>query len=295
MNEILLDATELGRTDQGRVRLADFHLRLRRGEVVGLLGLNGAGKSTALSLLSGALAPSRGRVEVLGLNLHTRPSARRHVGLLPERAPLYPQLTVMENLDFAGRLRGLKGKDLNRSRERVVEQLALGEFRHRLGGRLSRGMAQRVAIAQALIHAPDILILDEPTAGLDPAQAQALRDHLRQTTDGRATLLASHILEDMEQLCHRVLILSEGRIRTEQTLDDNNNLRVRLGNPPETGTDFLTALPGIRAAEDQGDGWYRLYIDTSPEALAPQLAVWELQALIPGRFGLSASLVEALA
>ena len=294
MTAPLLQATGLERTDQGSARLADFNLRLERGEVVGLLGVNGAGKSTALALLSGALAPSRGRVEVLGRNLHASPSVRHHIGLLPERAPLYPQLTVEENLDFAGRLRGLRGKALSQARNKMVEQLDLGGFQRRLCSRLSRGMAQRAAIAQALIHSPDILILDEPTAGLDPAQAQELRNLIRRVSPDCAVLLASHILEDMEQLCSRVVVLSRGRKVAEQSLKDGSSLRVRLGRPPEPGSGFLTALPGVTAATEQGDGWYLLRVQTPPESLAPHMAAWELQALLPTRYSLQSLLAEAL-
>ena len=295
MTAPLLQATGLERTDQGKTRLADFHLRLERGEVVGLLGVNGAGKSTALALLSGALAPSRGRVEVLGRNLHASPSARHHIGLLPERAPLYPQLTVKENLDFAGRLRGLRGKALSQALNKVVEQLGLGDLQRRLCSRLSRGMAQRVAIAQALIHAPDILILDEPTAGLDPAQAQELRDLIRRISPGCAVLLASHILEDMEQLCSRVVVLNRGRKVAEQSLQDGNSLRIRLGRPPEPGTGFLTALSGVTQAIEQGDGWYLLQIQAPPESLVPHMVSWELQALLPARYSLQSLLAETQA
>ncbi len=295
MDTPLLEASRLSRSDQGSTRLADFDLHLERGEIVGLLGVNGAGKSTALSLLSGSLAPSRGKVRILGKNLHASPAMRRHIGLLPEKAPLYPQLTVEENLDFAGRLRGLRGKALSQGRNKMMKQLDLGNFQRRLCNRLSRGMAQRTAIAQALIHDPDILILDEPTAGLDPAQAQELRDFLGQIAPTRAILLASHILEDMEQLCSRVLVLSKGRKVAEQSLKDGNSLRIRLGRPPGPGTGFLTALSGVIEATDQGDGWYLLRIQVPPESLVPQMVSWELQALLPARYSLQSLLAEALA
>ncbi|BAO45224.1 ABC transporter ATP-binding protein [Thiolapillus brandeum] len=292
MSTPLLKASGLGRTDQGRIRLVDFNLCLERGEIVGLLGVNGAGKSTALALLSGSLAPSRGEVQVLGKNLHGSPRARRHIGLLPERAPLYPQLSVQENLDFAGRLRGLRGKALSQARKKVVRQLDLGSFQHRLCSRLSRGMAQRTAIAQALIHEPEILILDEPTAGLDPSQAQELRDLIGQVAPARATLLASHILEDMEQLCGRVKVLNQGRQVARQHLDDTHSIRVHLSRPPAQGTDFLLQLPGISQAQHQGDGWYQLALTQPVETLAPQLAPWGLLALIPARYSLQSLLTE---
>jgi ABC-2 type transport system ATP-binding protein len=292
MDTPLLKATGLGRTDQGKTRLADFNLCLMPGEIVGLLGVNGAGKSTALALLSGSLAPSQGEVQVLGENLHGSTTIRRHIGLLPERAPLYPQLSVSENLDFAGRLRGLKGRGLARAREKVIRKLELDSFQHRLCSRLSRGMAQRTAIAQALIHEPGILILDEPTAGLDPAQAQELRDLILDMASGRATLLASHILEDMEQLCQRVTVLNQGRQVAGQNLDSERIIRIRLNQPPEPGTAFLSRLPGVHQALDQGNGWYQMELTEPVENLTPRLVDWGLLALIPGRYNLQALLTE---
>ncbi len=292
MDTPLLEATALERTDQGQTRLTDFNLRLKAAQIVGLLGVNGAGKSTALALLSGALAPSHGEVRVLGENLHASAKARRHIGLLPERVPLYPQLSVTENLDFAGRLRGLRGPALARARNRVVRQLELGTFQHRLCSRLSRGMAQRAAIAQALIHEPAILILDEPTAGLDPAQAQELRELILHMAAGRAILLASHILDDIEQLCRRVIILNQGRQVAEQDLDSVRSMRLQLSKPPQQDADFLSELPGIAQARAQGNGWYRIEFTGTIEDLSPRLTDWGLQALIPARYDLQALLTE---
>ncbi|WP_457667102.1 ABC transporter ATP-binding protein [Thiolapillus sp.] len=295
MENLLLKADNLGRKDQGKTRLTGFYLNLHQGEVAGLLGVNGAGKSTTLALLSGALAPSCGKVQVLGQDLHRHPGAKRHIGLLPETPPLYGSLTVDENLDFAARLRGLRGAELIRARNTVKQRLQLQALGKRLCNRLSKGMAQRVAIAQALIHAPEILILDEPTAGLDPAQAQSLRDLIRELGAECAILLASHILADMEQLCRRVIILNEGRQVAEQMLDDSKLVRIQLGSPPEDITE-LESIDGVETVQSQDDGWYQLALNGPADVLSERLtaAGWQLQALIPAQYNLQSLLADAI-
>ncbi len=282
--DILLQGEELGRRDGPVARLRGLDLELRAGEVTALLGVNGAGKSTALALLSGALRPTRGRVRVLGLDLHRQPrQARRHLGLLPERPPLYPELTVDENLDFAARLRGLDRRQARQARRRVKRQLDLTTFGRRLAGRLSRGMAQRVGIAQALVHEPEVVILDEPTAGLDPAQARELRQLIAGLGDGRAVLMATHLLQDVEQLCQQVIILREGRPVTRERLGEGKGARIHLQRPPAPGE--LQKLPGITRVTEQHDGWFELALEAPPETVARELALrdWGLTDFIQHR------------
>ncbi|HHH13577.1 MAG TPA: ABC transporter ATP-binding protein [Thiolapillus brandeum] len=269
--DILLQAKGLERRDGPRVRLRGLDLELRRGEVMGLLGVNGAGKSTALALLGGALRPTRGEVRILNHDLHRDPlRARRLLGLLPERPPLYPGLTLDENLDFAARLRGLSRREARKARERVKRQLDLVPFGRRLAGRLSRGMAQRAGIAQALVHTPRVLILDEPTAGLDPAQARDLRALVDELREDRAVLLATHLLQDVEQLCRRVTLLREGRVVLQERLDELPRARVRLLHPPST--EALLRLPGVTGARATGEGWFELTLEDAPADLAERIA-----------------------
>lgn len=284
--DILLQARDLERRDGGLIRVRDLDLVLRQGEIMGLLGINGAGKSTTLALLSGALRPTRGRVEVLGFDLHRRPrEAKRHLGLLPESPPLYPNLTVDENLDFAARLRGLAGRAVPQAREQVKRQLELGGFGRRLCSRLSKGMAQRVGIAQSIIHQPEVLILDEPTAGLDPAQARELRQLVMALRGSCAVLLATHILRDVEVLCDRVSILREGRLVTHESLQ-HQHVRVHLQRPP--GAARLAGLTGVRAVHPAADGWFDLELEEVDTELARRIALhdWGLDAFIPGRHDL---------
>lgn len=294
MENLLLHADNLGRKDQGKTRLTGFHLDLHPGEVVGLLGVNGAGKSTTLALLSGALAPSSGRVQVLG-RICTGIPKPSGISACCLKSPLYGSLSVDENLDFAACLRGMKGAELTSARNAVKQRLDLRSLGRRLCSRLSKGMAQRVAIAQALIHGPEILILDEPTAGLDPAQAQSLRDLIRQLGESCGILLASHILADMEQLCQRVIILNEGRQVAEQQLAGSNLVRIQLGSPPQDTTE-LEQLDGVATVQPQGDGWYQLALNSPVAVLSERLTAhgWQLLALIPARYNLQSLLADAI-
>jgi ABC-2 type transport system ATP-binding protein len=293
-SDILLQARELGRREGPQIRVAKINLELTRGQALGLLGVNGAGKSTTLSLLSGVLRPTSGRVAVLGLDLQRQPrQAKRHLGLVPERPPLYPNLTVDENLDFAARLHGLARGAVAAARQRVKAQLGLEAFGRRLASRLSRGMAQRVAIGQALLHRPEVLILDEPTAGLDPEQAGSLRQLLAELRPHCALVLASHILLDVERLCDQVLVLRSGRVVAQETLGDDEGARIRLLRPPTAAA--LAALPGVKAVHPGEAGWFLLELEHPPAYLARQIALrdWGLAAFVPVTHDLEALLLAS--
>lgn len=292
--DILLQARDLGRGEGSRLRVAGVSLELARGQALGLLGVNGAGKSTTLALLAGVLRPTAGQVKVAGLDLQRQPRlAKRHLGLVPERPPLYPNLTVDENLDFAARLHGLGGRALAAARKRVKRQLELEHFGRRLAGRLSKGMGQRVAIAQALLHDPQVLILDEPTAGLDPAQARALRELLAELRPRRALVLASHILLDVERLCDEVLVLRAGRVVTQAPVRGSEGARVRLLQPPAPAA--LEELPGVKAARPGEEGWFLLELEGAPADLAQRIAArgWGLAAFVPAGRDLEALLLAS--
>ncbi len=280
---ILLEARGLARRDGGLVRLHPTDLVLRKGEVTALLGVNGAGKSTLLALLAGALRPGAGRVRVLGHDLHRdRRRARRQVGYLPQRPPLYPDLTLDENLEFAARLRGLSPGEARPARERIKKRLELDGLGRRLAGRLSGGMARRAALAQALVHRPRVLLLDEPTAALDPPRAQALRDLLGELAEECAILFSTHLLADLRPPCRRVLVMRRGAVVDEHLLDGRPRARIRLLRPPPTAA--LAALPGVLEATPLGEGWFELQLEAEQPALAERLAGrgWELDRVLGG-------------
>ncbi len=186
--------------------------------MLGLLGVNGAGKSTTLRMIAGVLAPSAGVVRVDGQDLQEHPElARRSIGYLPETAPLHSELTVAEFLSFCARLHGLaRGSDA--AVARAIERCGLGDVRHRLIGALSKGFRQRVGLAQAILHEPDLIVLDEPASGLDPVQALRLRELVRGLGADHAVVLSTHVLPDVLACCDRVAILHEGELRHEGRL-----------------------------------------------------------------------------
>ena len=200
----------------------DVSFDMQPGEVMGLLGPNGSGKSTILRILTGYLQPTSGRAQVCGFDVVTQSlQARRCVGYVPEDAPLYAHMRVHEFLTFMGRLRGLEGAACARAIDDVVERLSFGRYRHQLIGKLSRGYRQRVAIAQALLGRPKLLILDEPTNGLDPRQIIEVRELIVALASDLAVLVTSHILVEIERVAHRVAILLDGRLLAVQALADS--------------------------------------------------------------------------
>lgn len=210
----LLVAHSLTRRYGQRIALDDVSLSLARGEVLGLLGVNGAGKSTLLSLLSGVQRPDAGRVEIEGQRLDQDPGlARRRIGWLSEDNPLLGDLTVDETLDLAAQLRGLVAAERRSAVARCIERFELGAFRRRLVGLLSRGQRQRVGLAQALVHGPAILLLDEPSAGLDPVQAAEFRRQVAIARSDAAVVLSTHLLAEVSAVATRVAILHAGRLR----------------------------------------------------------------------------------
>lgn len=281
----LLRAEHLSCRDGNHLRVDSLHFSIAAGETIGLLGTNGAGKSTALALLAGALAPTAGRVMCLEQDLHRASrKLRRNIGLLPELPPLHPDLTVDENLGFAARMHGIARRAVATACGRVLEQCQLNPLQRRLARRLSRGEAQRVGIAMALVHDPRVLLLDEPTAGLDPLQAQELHSLLLNLRGTRAVLLSTHLLPDVEALCTRAVLLHEGAQAADLNLRDRSPIaaRVRLRNVPSAKS--LTDLPGVRGYAQRADGWWQLELSDDTPAELPEIIAaraWGLEAYIP--------------
>ncbi|MCW5746435.1 MAG: ABC transporter ATP-binding protein [Alphaproteobacteria bacterium] len=205
--------------------LSDVSLDIARGEVFGLLGPNGSGKTTFIRMLAGYLAPTRGQLLVCGLDVvRDALPARRRLGYVPEAAPLYGHMRVGEFLEFMGRLRGLAAADLGAAVERVVARLALGDVLRKSTRALSRGYRQRVAIAQALIHDPEIVVLDEPTNGLDPRQIIEVRELVRSLAGHHTVVMSSHILTEVGKTADRVAILLGGRLLGVRAVADTPDL-----------------------------------------------------------------------
>ena len=218
----LLQLYHVSRRLSGREVLHDISFSLQRADVLGLLGVNGAGKSTTLAIVAGVLQPDAGTVRVDDRVVNDDLSTiRARIGWVPESVSLWPELTVSESLDACGRLRGLPNPARKTACERELARLELENVAHRLCGQLSLGQKRRVGLAQALLHEPDLLVLDEPGNGLDPVQTAQLRDLIGKLSPKRGIILSSHELAEVEATCNRVVILHEGRVRHDAPLDAN--------------------------------------------------------------------------
>jgi len=203
------------------VAIKDISFSIPRGQVVAFLGPNGAGKTTAMKILSGFLAPSAGTASIAGLDIgQNRLEAASRLGYLPENGPLYENMTPLELLRFFGEARGLADNRLQRRVDKVVGQCALESVLEKPIGKLSRGYRQRVGLAQALLHDPDVLIMDEPTAGLDPNQIRDFRENIIELGKSKTILLSTHILQEVKPVAERVLFIHEGRLVFDGTPDE---------------------------------------------------------------------------
>lgn len=225
----MIEVTDLTKRYAGRTAVAGISFAVGRGEIVGLLGPNGAGKSTTMRILSCFLPATSGTVRVAGYDVfHDSEEVRRRIGFMPENNPLYPEMRVREYLKFRARLKGL---GWSRSRERVdtvMEQCGLTEVRRRIIGQLSKGYRQRVGLADALVHEPELIILDEPTIGLDPNQIRSVRQLIKSLAGKHTILISTHILPEAEMMCSRMLIMFEGKILAADTPE--NLQRVMAGS-----------------------------------------------------------------
>ena len=277
--EILVDVENLTRRFPRCEALGGVSFHIRRGEIAGFLGPNGSGKTTTLRVLACALAPTSGRVEVAGFDVTTHSlDVRRRIGYLPETVPLYPEMRVDEYLTFRGHIKGLGGPRLSARLREVTEQCGLGDSSKRILGNLSRGFRQRVGLADCLLNKPEVLLLDEPLAGLDPAQVQATRELLRDMGKNRAVLFSTHVLAEVESLCQRALILNAGRLAASDSPARLVQAAARLVAewfaPLDMLADSLQALCGsvdIRM-DPLPDGWTSVSIPMGGANLDAQIS-----------------------
>ena len=250
----------------------DFEVQ--KGEIVGFLGPNGAGKSTTMRMLSGFLPPTSGKAEVAGFDVFADSlQAREHIGYMPENVPLYTDMRVNEFLRYRAALKGVPGRRLRERVGDVLELCGLKDVERKLIGNLSKGYRQRVGLADAMSHEPDLLILDEPTIGLDPNQIRLVRDLIHNLRRHHTILLSTHILPEVEMLCSRVIIINKGRI---EALDTPQNLRAHLGQAghilfeaivPDTSAaaSALRALESVQSVSHRTDGeWTVFTIHAAP-------------------------------
>ena len=241
-----------------------FHVE--QGEIVGLLGPNGAGKTTAMKILTCFMPPTSGTARVAGHDIFEDPLAvKRSVGYLPEEPPLYSELTVDEYLSYTGRLKGLGRGELKAAKARAMERCGVDHVAGRLIGNLSKGYRQRVGLAQALLHNPPVLILDEPTVGLDPAQIIEIRSLIKDLAQEHTVILSTHILPEVTATCQRIIIINDGRIVAVDTYENlsqqvgtSRRIVLRVRRPSRELADKLLALDGVLDVEADGDGAYRI-------------------------------------
>ncbi len=280
----------------------DVSFEICKGEVLGFLGPNGAGKSTTMQIISGNLAPSAGRVLINGVDVLDEPKkAKAHLGYLPEQPPVYRELTVDEYLKYCTHLHRIAAKQRQTSINKAKERCGLGAVGHRLIGNLSKGFQQRVGIAQAIIHSPAVVILDEPTVGLDPIQIREIRSLIRELGGEHSVILSTHILPEVQAVCDRVQIINKGKLVMADTIAglqlrmQASSLTIGLRNPPAIAA--LQALENIKNVEDLSEGRFRLHYlpNHNPAEQLADLAVrsgWGLRELIPERMSLEEIFVD---
>lgn len=298
---------------------------LPKGQIAGLLGPNGAGKSTTIRMVTGFLTPDAGSIAIAGCDIASQPAlAKSQIGYLPESAPIYPEMSVRGYLKHRAKLYRVEGRKISASIDRVMAQTRITDVARRRVGHLSKGYRQRVGLAAALVHDPQVLILDEPTNGLDPTQIREARSLIRELSEQRTTLLCSHILPEVERTCDRVIIMAGGRIRADGTpseLIDNAQRSTRyiveIRTNPSAGIEHalrtLAAVPGVALTRpapnqplDAGRGWSLVEVEAAPgepdlrESIAAAaddqgLFIRELRTLAPTLESLFVQLVDTAA
>jgi ABC-2 type transport system ATP-binding protein len=259
-NNAMIEVSNLTKHYAGNTAVADISFKVARGEIVGLLGPNGAGKSTTMRILAGFLSATSGTVRVAGFDVFRESGeVRRRIGYMPENNPLYPEMRVREYLKFRSRLKGLGWKSSRRRVDTVMEQCGLTDVRRRIVGQLSKGYRQRVGLADALVHEPELIILDEPTLGLDPHQIRAVRQLIKSLAGKHTVLVSTHILPEAEMTCHRMLIMYEGKILAADTPE---NLQKLMAGGGQIITEIAAPADELREVWSQMPGVERF--DVSP-------------------------------
>lgn len=261
----MIEVDQLTKVYGATAAIDALSFQIEKGEIVGFLGPNGAGKTTTMRILAGALSATSGRALIGGIDVFDQPKqVKQMVGYLPERPPLYTDMTVRDFLRFCARVKG--AADPKPTVERIIERVGLGPVAHRLIEHLSKGYRQRVGIAQALVHDPRVLILDEPASGLDPAQRVEIRQLVRELAAGETTvILSTHVLPEVEAICDRVIIIDKGVIKLTGEVGNLDTgaqaVSLVVARPDEALEAALAALDGVTAVKQTGKG--RLHVSVT--------------------------------
>ncbi|MBM3945234.1 MAG: ATP-binding cassette domain-containing protein [SAR202 cluster bacterium] len=249
--ELAIDVQHASKLFNERVAVDDVTFQIRKGEVVGFLGPNGSGKTTTMRMLTSYYTPDMGRIHIKGIDTQVKDiETRQFIGYLPENNPLYGDLLVKEYLDFVADLRGLKGVERRRNIDLTVEEAGLTEYYYRPVNTLSKGYRQRTGLAGAILHRPDILILDEPTEGLDPNQRITIRELIRRLGEDRTIMLSTHVLQEIEGTCDRLLVINRGKLIADDPVEDiskrvRSTRAIRIEAQGKDMQAALDKLPGV--------------------------------------------------
>jgi ABC-2 type transport system ATP-binding protein len=273
----MIEVTSLTKWYGGTRAIEDLNFRVERGEIVGFLGPNGAGKTTTMRILTGSLGATEGVAKVAGLDVSAEPKkVKQLIGYLPENPPLYVDMTVRSYLTFCARIKGVDS--VAAAVEHVVRRVGLSEVAGRLIGHLSKGYRQRVGLAQALVHSPKVLILDEPASGLDPGQRVEIRSLVRELAEGDVTvLLSTHVIPEVEALCSRAIIINKGQILAENSVADlsagRSELMLRLARSEPEVLAALRGLEGVTRLQELEGGELRLAVTHDIREQVARIAV----------------------
>jgi ABC-2 type transport system ATP-binding protein len=259
----------------GRTTAVDgVSFRVEKGEILGFLGPNGAGKTTTMRILTCYLPPTEGTARVVGYDVFAQPmEVKKRVGYLPESPPLYPDMTVRDYLEFCARIKGVAGRERRTKVADAIEKCRVGDVREKLIAKLSKGYRQRVGLAQAILHNPDVLILDEPTAGLDPKQIIETRELIRSLAGNHTVVLSTHILPEVSMTCGRVVIINQGRVVAEDTPDNltrrlrgAGTIRVEARGEQSAIFEAVRTVPGVLALHPRSGHADVVVFDVEAEA-----------------------------
>ena len=299
MEDVIVKVDHLSHRYAVQWAVQDISLEIPKRGIYGLLGSNGAGKSTLMNILCGVLKQTKGDVFVNGINTKTDPlAAKCQIGFLPQQPPLYEELTVAEYLTHAATLRRMPEKAIKPAVERVLERCSIAHFRDRMLKNLSGGYQQRVGIAQAIVHDPDLVVLDEPTNGLDPRQILEIRGLIKGIAEEHTVLLSTHILTEVQAICDWIFMIEQGKLIFNGTVREfdqsivSNTLYTYFIDPPTVET--LEAIEGIDGVEDLGGQRYRLHFSGDVKEVVGRVVdesvahEWRLLEIRPERSSLDA-------
>lgn len=272
MENVVLKVENLSHRYSVQWAIKDINFEIPGKGIFGLLGSNGAGKSTTMNIMCGVLRPTQGNVWIKGISMTEHAvEAKRYIGFLPQNPPLQMELTVNEYLSYCAGLRDIPKKEVQKAVDRVMERCAISHFKKRMIRNLSGGYRQRVGIAQAIIHDPDFVVLDEPTNGLDPNQILEIRRLVKEIAEERTVMLSTHILSEVQALCNDIRMIEQGRVVFAGTVDEFDNylapssaIATLMAMPTRNE---LLKLPGVIKVEELGGPRYRLFFDRSIDAM----------------------------